>query len=84
MNLGQLRVLCNSHYPSAAKKVIRHLEDGNVKIEIIVRNIASHTPIFNIIDSNSLNNLENIRREYFHHFRIQAHDEEFELANLLV
>ena len=84
MNLGQLRVLCNSHYPSAAKKVIRHLEDGNLKMEIIGRNIASHTPIFNIIGSNSFNNPGDVQREYFHHLRIQAHDEEFEVANLLV
>ena len=35
MNLGQPRVLCNSHYPSAAKKVIRHLKDGNIKMELL-------------------------------------------------
>jgi len=60
MKLYQLRVLCNSHYLSAAKKVIRHLEDDNLKMEIIGRNSASHTPIFNIIGSNSFNNPEDV------------------------
>ena len=63
MNLDQLRVLCNSHCLSAARNIIQHLVDNNLKMEIIGRNVASHTPLINIIGSNSFDNPEDIQSE---------------------